>query len=201
MMLDNTDNNIITVYNGIEVYKSDVNVLCHEYELQFDNLEDIKHKSVFFTGLVVYINRHLFKNITDRSFNNDYKALNTIFYDCYIPLCMQYNKTPTLQAFCIMVGIDNSILSVIISGTYQDGSRVNSETIKTVKSWKATCEAALIDNGMAGNPVFSIFALKAGHGWKETPQEIQVTGATTQYTPEQIAERFKDAKRPEVPEL
>ena len=100
-----------------------------------------------------------------------------------------------------MTGIDNSLLSQILSGTYNDGSRVNSETFQTVKKWKSTTESALIDNGMTGNPVFSIFALKANHGWKETPQEIQLTGETTRATPEQIAERYKDIKRPEIPEL
>lgn len=196
-----TDTSIITTYNGIEIYRNDIDVLCHDYELQFDNLEEVKNKSMFFTGLIVYINRHLFKNITDRKYNNDYDALNTIFYDCYIPLCMKYNKTPTLQSFCVMCGIDNSLLSAILSGTYKDGSKVNSDTFQTVKKWKSTCECALVDSGMSGNPVFSIFALKANHGWKEQPQEIIVNGSDARSTPEQIAEKFRDVKRPEIPDL
>lgn len=201
MNVNTTDDNIITSYNGIDIYTSDINMLCSEYESQYDNIDDIKYKSVFFTGLVVYINRHLFKNITDRSFNNDYNALNTIFYDCYIPLCMRYQKTPTLQSFCVMTGIDNGLLSLILSGTYNDGSKVKPETLETVKKWKCTCESALVDNGMTGNPVFSIFALKANHGWKETPTELQIVSNGTQSTPEQIAERYKDVKKPEIPVL
>lgn len=195
------NNSIITTYNGIEIYENDISVLCDEYIKQFPDLEEVCNKPVFFNGLLVYINRHLFKNITSLKFNNDYNALNDLFFDCFIPLCVKYSKTPTLQNFCIMTGIDNSLLSQILSGTYNDGSRVNAETFQTVKKWKSTTESALIDNGMAGNPVFSIFALKANHGWKETPQEIQLTGETTRATPEQIAERYKDVKRPELPQL
>ena len=197
--MNDNNNEILTVYNGIEVYKNDVEVLCHEYEKQYDNIDEVKSKSMFFTGLVVYINRNLFKNIAELKFNNDYKALNTIFYDCYIPLCMRYNKTPTLQSFCILVGISHDILTQIINGVYSDGSRVNPETLRTVKNWKNTTESALIDNGMTGNPVFSIFALKANHGWKETAQEIQVIGTTgANATPEQIAEKYRSEK-PKIP--
>lgn len=197
----NNNDDILTVYNGITVYKNDIEVLCHEYESQYDNIDEIKNKPMFFTGLIVYINRNLFKNIAELKFNNDYKALNTIFYDCYIPLCMRYNKTPTLQSFCVMTGISHDIITQIVNGVYSDGSRVNPETLRTVKNWKSTTESALIDNGMTGNPVFSIFALKANHGWKETPTEIQVTGTgSATATPEQIAEKYKAAK-PEKPFL
>lgn len=202
-MTSKTDNNnVITTYNGIEVYYSDISVLCSEYESQFDDLEERKNKPMFFTGLITYINRHLFKNITSIKYNNDYNALNDLFFECFIPLCAKYNKTITLQNFCLMTGIDNGMLSVILSGTHNDGSRVKPETVETVKKWKSACESALIDSGMSGNPVFSIFALKAGHGWKEEPQRLEIVGTNApQATPEQIAEKYRDAKRPELPEL
>lgn len=193
------DNNIICTYNGIEIYRSDIDILCSEYESQYSDLEERISKPMFFTGLIVYINRHLFQNITDRSYNNDYEGLNRLFYDCFLPICSKYNRTVTLQNFCIMTGISNDTLSQILSGNYKDGSKVNPETFRTVKKWKDTAESALIDNGMSGNPVFSIFALKAGHGWRETTPEPPTTELTATATPEQIAERYRDAKKPEIP--
>jgi len=192
--------NIITTYNGVEIYNDDISMLCHEYESQFtDDIEERINKSMFFTGLVVYLNRHLFKNITGLKYNNDYNALNDLFYDCFVPLCSKYNKTVTLQNFCLMTGIDNSLLSQILSGSYNDGSKVKTETFQTVKKWKDTAESALIESGMSGNPVFSIFALKAGHAWKDNSQETTATELAAQSTPEQIQQRYKDAKRPEIP--
>lgn len=193
--------NIICTYNGIEIYSNDISVLCDQYESQYTDLEERINKSMFFTGLIVYINRHLFQNITDRAYNNDYDGLNKIFFDCFIPLCSKYNKTATLQNFCIMTGISNDTLTQILNGHYKDGSNVKPETFRTVKKWKDTAETALIDSGMSGNPVFSIFALKANHSWRETSPEPPMSETLTQSTPEQIAERYKDAKLPELPEL
>ena len=195
------NDNVICTYNGIEIYDNDISLLCHEYELQYDDIEERINKPMFFTGLIVYINRHLFQNITSKSFNNDYKALDNIFFNCFVPLCSKYNKTITLQNFCLMTGIDNSLLSVILTGNYRDGSKVNPETYKTVKKWKDAAESALIDAGMTGNPVFSIFALKAGHGWIEKQPEPQVMEQTQQQTPEQIMEKYKNAKKPTLPQL
>lgn len=199
--MNTTNRHVITTYNGIDIFDNDISVLCSEYESQFDDIEERINKPMFFTGLVVYINRHLFKPITDRNYNHDYNALDYIFYDCFLPLCAKYNKTVTLQNFCLMTGISNDLLSQILSGTYKDGSKVKPQTFQTVKKWKETAESALIDNGMIGNPVFSIFALKANHGWKETPQEITITGSSAQATPEQIAEKYRDVKKPELPDL
>lgn len=196
-MKDN--NTVICTYNGIEIYENDISVLCNEYESQYDDIEERINKPMFFTGLIVYINRHLFQNITDRTFNNDYEGLNKIFFDCFLPLCSKYNKTVTLQNFCIMTGISNDTVSQILSGTYKDGSKVNADTFRTVKKWKDTAETALIDSGMSGNPVFSIFALKAGHGWRETSPEPPTTELAAQSTPEQIQQRYKDVEKPVLP--
>lgn len=201
LMNTTTDKNIITTYNGIEIYNDDISVLCKEYESQFDDIENRINKPMFFTGLVAYLYTNYFRPITEKSFNYDYKALDEIFYKIFLPICTRYQRTITLQNFCLMTGIHNSFLSQVLTGTHTDGSRVNPETVETVKKWKSTAESALVDNGISGNPVFSIFALKANHGWKETPQEIVVNGSATNATPEQIAERYKDVKQPELPDL
>ena len=202
MNVNTTDNNIITSYNGIDIYTSDIDVLCSEYEKQYNNVEDIKTKSVFFNGLMVYLNVNLFKNITNKNYNNDYEALNAIFYKCFVPLCVRYSRTPTLLNFCCMTGLSNTNLSDIVNGNYRDGSKVNTETSETVKKWKATCEAALFDSGMSGNPVMAIFGLKAAHNWSDQQiQRLEIVSNGTQSTPEQIAERYKDVKKPEIPVL
>lgn len=196
---NDNNNNVITTYNGIEIYKSDIDILCNDYESQFINIDDITSKSVFFNGLLVYINRHLFKNITSLKYNNDYNALNDLFFDCFIPLCVKYNKTPTLQDFCSMAGISNSYLSDILSGTYRDGSKVNKNTYETVKKWKETTETALFNAGMAGNPVMAIFGLKAGYGWSDQQtQRLEITTGNENSTPEQLASKYGSIEKPAI---
>ena len=193
------DNNIICTYNGIEIYRSDIDILCSEYESQYDNSEEVLSNTVFFTGLMVFIQQRLFKPITDIKYTNDYNALDKLFYSVFIPLSVKYRRTPTIQNFCVMVNISNSLLSEILTGTYRDGSKVNSDTYKTIKKWYQTVESALASKAIDTNGIGSIFALKANFSWREAAPEPPAAELTAQATPEQIAERYKDAKKPELP--
>lgn len=194
-------NNIICTYNNVEIYEDDISILCSEYENQYDDIEERIKEPVFFTGLMVYIYSHFFKAITEKKYNNDYNALNEIFYSCFLPICVKYNRIPTLLNFCSMVGLSNSYLTSVINGVYVSGDRVKPETCETVKRWKQECENALLDFTLYRNSVAGIFALKAAHSWRETSPEPPTSETLTQSTPEQIAERYKDAEKPQLPEL
>ena len=195
------NNNVICTYNGIDIYENDISVLCDEYESQYTDIEERIKEPVFFTGLMIYINQNLFKEITSKKYNNDYNALNDIFYRFFLPVCVRYNRIPTLLNFCSMTGLSNSYLTSIINGVYVSGDKVNPETCETCKKWKEECENALLDFTLYRNSVSGIFALKSAHGWRETAPEPPTAETLTQSTPEQIAERYRDAKRPEIPVL
>lgn len=192
---------IICVYHDIEIYKNDIELLCSEYESQYDHTEDIINNTVFFTGLMVFIQQRLFKPITDNNFYNDYSALDKLFYSVFIPLSVRYKRTPTIQNFCVMTSISNSLLSEILTGNYRDGSKVNSKTYETVKKWYQTVESALASKAIDTNGIGSIFALKANFAWREQNTETPTTEQLTQSTPTEIQQRYKDAKRPELPIL
>lgn len=194
-------NNIICTYNNVDIYENDISVLCDEYESKYDNSEDILNNTVFFTGLMVFIQQRLFKPISDSKYNNDYIALDKLFYSVFIPLSVKYRRTPTIQNFCVMTSISNSLLSEILTGNYRDGSKVKTETCETVKKWYQTVESALASKAIDTNGIGSIFALKSNFSWRETAPEPPSAETLTQSTPEQIAERYKDAKRPEIPVL
>ena len=197
------NDNLLTTYNGIEIYKSDIDILVDEYEkLSNIDLEERLKKNSFFTGLMVYINRHLFKNIHDMKYNNDYKALDDIFFDCYVPLCERYGKTITLLSFSVMTGISNDSISQICNGTYKDGSKVNTDTFRIVKRWKDITELSMVESGsLSSNPAFTIFTLKARYGWRETmPEPAAVTDPDRVDTLE-IVDRYRDTEKPVLPTL
>lgn len=199
--MNNNNSNVICTYNGIQIYENDISVLCHEYESKYDNSEDILNNTVFFTGLMVFIQQRLFKPISDSKYNNDYNALDKLFFSVFIPLSVKYKRTPTIQNFCVMTSISNSLLSEILTGNYRDGSKVKTETCETVQKWYQTVESALASKAIDTNGIGSIFALKSNFSWRETSPEPPTAQTLTQSTPEQIAERYKDAKRPEIPVL
>lgn len=204
---DNNTNVVLATYGDISIYKDDIEILEEDYISTLLDPEDIKKTSVF-SGLLNHLYINLFCNIVKAKYGPNkngynYKQLDEIFNHVYLPLAYKYNKTPTIQAFCCMTGMDRTSLSEIIEGIYATNGRpVNAENCRTAKKWKATCEAALIDRAYNDNGIGAIFGLKAAHGWTDQQtQKLEIVSGTAQATPEQIAERYSTAEKPDMPEL
>ena len=105
---------------------------------------------------------------------------------------------PTVLEFCVFTGQDTSHVSDLRKGIYRnDGTKVNPNTTQIVKRWYSVAESALASKAFSENSVGCIFGLKSAHGWQETPQQLEVLNTIQQETPQQIAERFRDAQKPE----
>lgn len=200
--MNTAEGTLITV-NGIELYQSDIDVLCDEYIKSLPD-QSMIYKSAVFAGMLDYIYKHVLKDIT-RSDNNyiDFPVINEIFYNIYIPLCYRFDKVPTMLQFSVLVNVSNTHLTDIKNGTYRaDGSRVNRETNQMVKKWYDVCESALLGKAIGESSIGSIFALKAVFGYKEQ-QSIMIENQQqlAHETPEQIAAKYADIERPEKPQL
>lgn len=200
--------NVIISDSGIEIFQSDIDILVNEYISTLPD-ETMIYKSMTFKGLLLYIYTHKLKYVIESIKNNkqindssiDYSLMDSIFENIYLPLCYKFFIVPTVLSFSVFVGISNTYLTEVVSGTYRNGSRVNSKNTETVKKWYAVCESALADKAFNDNGIGAIFGLKANYQWTETAPQIVQAEQLTQSTPEQIAERYKDAKRPEIPVL
>lgn len=200
--------NVIISDSGIEIFQSDIDVLVNEYISTLPD-ETMIYKSMTFKGLLLYIYTHKLKYVIESIKNNkqmndssiDYSLMDSIFENIYLPLCYKFFIVPTVLSFSVFVGISNTYLTEVASGIYRNGSKVNSENTVTVKKWYAVCESALADKAFNDNGIGAIFGLKANYQWTETAPQIVQAEQLTQSTPEQIAERYKDAKRPEIPIL
>ena len=199
MVYTNMDNVILT-YNNIELYKSEIDILCDEYINTLYNA-DMIYKSAVFSGLLHYIYQNKLKFIIPDTYNHDYKLLNDIFDNIYIYLCTRFNIVPNIIQFTVLCHIDKSLISEIKSGVYKDGSRVKSDTSETVKRWYSICESMLLSKATNESSIGSIFALKANYGYQEQPQRLEIVNNGSNATPEQIAEKYKDVKKPEIPEI
>ena len=200
--------NVIISDSGIEIFQSDIDVLVNEYISTLPD-ETMIYKSMTFKGLLLYIYTHKLKYVIESIKNNkqindssiDYSLMDSIFENIYLPLCYKFFIVPTVLSFSVFVGISNTYLTEVVSGTYRNGSRVNSDNTVTVKKWYAVCESALADKAFNDNGIGAIFGLKANYQWTETAPQIVQAEQLTQSTPEQIAERYRDAKKPEIPIL
>lgn len=196
--------NVLLSQAGIEIYESDIDLLCDEYIHRLPDPNNI-YKSSVFAGMLRYIYKHCIKNVieTDRLNNtlpsneNNYDLLNDIFYSVYIELCSKYNIVPSIIQFCDLVRIDNSTVSDLNKGIYRtNGKTANPARSQTVKKWYATCESMLLSKATNESSIGSIFALKANYGYRDNIQQVELIPAQQTQSVEQIRERYKTAELP-----
>lgn len=199
---------VILTIDGLEVYQNDIDILCDDYISTLPDSVSITKPSVF-SGLLKYIYKHKVKQIIDtdkqnrnNSYNNNHDLLDMIFENIYTVLCSRYSITPTIQQFCVFVGIDKGIISDINKGFYRQGNyKVNPKTRHTVKKWYDYCESVSLGEATRGS-IGDIFNLKANYQYRDNVQQVEVITSQDQTaTPEQIAERYKDTVKPSLPDL
>ena len=194
--------NTLIAYNGIEVYKSDIDLLCDEY---IESLPDptVINKSAGFMGLLKYVHDKALKALLPDTLRHDYKLLDAIFDGLYLPLCYKYGKVPTVLQFSVLAGVNSSTLGDIKKGVYrQDGTKVNDLHRRIVQKWYDVSEAALAGKAIEESSIGSMFALKATFQWRDnTTLTIEQAPQTMHDTAEQIAARHHGATLPERPEL
>ena len=195
------DNTVLT-YNGLEVYQSEIDVLCSEYISSLHD-ESMIYKSTVFSGMLNYIYRNKLKYIIPNTYNNDYALLDDIFNNIYIELCTRYNICPSIIQFCVLCNIDRGTISDINKGVYRDnGAKVNAETCHTVQKWYATCESMLLGKAQNESSIGAIFSLKANYKYRDNDiiQAVPLVSGNVQ-TPDEIAERYASYVLPDKPIL
>ena len=203
--------NTVRAENGAEVYEDKIKYYADEYINTLDDPESINNNPSLFTGMIKYIYKHLFKpKRNDKVLYNSNSVLNTgdielldNIWNIYTELCYRYNKRPTLLNFSLLVGIGNDVFNSWIRGEYRAGENgASSPHCQTAKKWKAECESSLVDGATERNSVGCIFALKANYGYTETPQRIEITGASAPaLSQEDIRQIADQARKESIPEL
>lgn len=199
--------NIILSTGNIEVYQSEIQELCDEYISSLPD-KNMIYKSTVFSGMLSYIYRNKLKYIIYKSkadkninqFNNDYVLLNDIFNTVYIDLCTRYNIIPTVLQFCVLCDLPRDFITDLKNGVYRtDGYKVKPETTQTVKKWFDTCESMTLSRAGNESSIGSIFLAKSVYGYSDTPvQQLEIIDNRQNETPQQIAERFREARKPDM---
>ena len=203
--------NTVKAGNGAEVYESKIHELADDYINTLTDPDSINNNPSLFTGMIKYIYKYLFKpKRNDKVLYNSNSVLDTgdielldNIWNIYTELCYRYNKRPTLLNFSLLVGIGNDVFNSWIRGEYRAGENgASSPHCQTAKKWKAECESSLVDGATERNSVGCIFALKANYGYTETPQRIEITGASAPaLSQEDIRQIADQARKESIPEL
>lgn len=195
------DNSIVAC-NGVEIYQTEIDILCEEY---INSLPDsnLIYKSSVFSGLLDYIYKHCLKDRIRDQLKLDFELLDNIFNCIYIPICYKFDKVPTIIQFCVLVNIDNGHISDIKNGIYRtNGTKANTNHVQTVKKWYNTCESALLGKAINESSIGSIFALKSNFGYRDNQTITVESGSVLPHeSAEQIAARHAAAMLPEKPKI
>lgn len=165
---DNVIDNVILEYNDIVITEYELEKHINNYIDTLNNPDDIYNKSTkAFNGLLLYLYRNLIRYIIPDTYNNDYELYNIIFYEIYVKLSYRFNRTCSVNLFCILVNLDYTYFYDIKTGTYRNsGYIVNNRYTQIVKNWIDYCNSELIEDVVTTNGIGSMFRAKV-HGFRE----------------------------------
>lgn len=204
------DNAIVCQYKDITVYESDIQLLEDQYIHSLPDENDIYNVSCF-RGLLVYIYRRLLKNVIRKEIDNynaiDFRTIEIVFDNIYIPLTTKYKKTPLLSQFITsLCHMNYDTIELILSGNESLMLADNELTkirLNTFKRLYNICQSATLERAQEDNSIGSIFISKAVYGKTDNnPQTIQLQVLPEdKASPEQIAAKYRDIQIPEKPDF
>lgn len=146
----------------------DIETAINEYKLKLPNPDFLYTKSITFEGLIRYLYHRVISPIIPKSHRHDYKLLDDIFNNIYVPLCNIYGFQLNVLLFCLLCDININNINAIGQGRNVNGDPVsNRELTAYIEKWKAACESGLYSNVSNHSSIGSMFLLKSVYGYQE----------------------------------
>lgn len=138
-----------------------------EYINKLPMPEYIYTKAQTFNGLIRYIYNKLIYNILPKSYRHNYKLLDDIFRNIYLPLCNMYSFTPNVLLFCNLCNMSEECISLYNNSVCSTENSNKDNIIKLIKTWTNEIESALVSNVSDHSSIGSMFLLKSKYGYRE----------------------------------
>lgn len=200
--------NDIDIYNALvttergSITEYDIEQAIEEYKSKLPNPEMLYTKAITFEGLIRYIYSHCISKIIPNNNNRyNYKALDNVFNNIYIPLCSIYGFQPNIILFTSLCGIDYRYVMRLDNGkrTTDRPTTPPRELQALVQKWHNICESGLYSNVANHSSIGSMFLLKSVYGYQEQQQtRIEVTIDAPQLDTKQI-DRIISTNTPQLP--
>ena len=209
-MADNT----VKAEKETEVYTDEMFMYVDQYIDTLRDPDSIYNSTGYtFTGMIKYINRHLFRDKKD-VICADINILNNI-WENYVELVYKYNQKPVIEEYALLIGVSRDTIYSWMNGNtrgiiYKDkdgnviddfftwsnshrGEPYTSEPSSlrsdTIKKWQEECKLGRYKSAASGN-VGGIFLCKAVDGMVETAP-VQIENTAQKQSIEEIQERYK----------
>lgn len=209
-MADNT----VKAEKETEVYTDEMFMYADQYIDTLRDPDSIYNSTGYtFTGMIKYINRHLFRDKKD-VICADINILNNI-WENYVELVYKYNQKPVIEEYALLIGVSRDTIYSWMNGNtrgiiYKDkdgnviddfftwsnshrGEPYTSEPSSlrsdTIKKWQEECKLGRYKSAASGN-VGGIFLCKAVDGMVETAP-VQIENPAQKQSIEEIQERYK----------
>ena len=187
-----------------DIYPADIERVEENYIASLPDPDSIYNINAFI-GLLFRLNREVIAPALKRPGDRapgckgyDIQAMDSIFYNVFIPLITKYRITPTIGLFMYLVGltsaiidnwkknIDNTIYSDndsntnIYSGIKSSNLLENSNYTKLTyyRKWNNYIEQWILGNVVNTNSIGGMFALKAVYGYSDA-QTIRIEAQET----------------------
>lgn len=181
--------NTVKTEEGVEVYTDDIYIYAEEYiDTLYDKESIYSSTGNTFTGMIKYINRHI--GFT-KDIYADINILNDI-WEVYTDLVYKYNQKPTIEEYCLLIGISRETIYTWMRGEYRSGDiceKFGSSRSDTIKKWQEECRLGRYKSAASGN-VGGIFLCKAVDGMVETAP-VQVENQAQRQSLEEIAAKYR----------
>lgn len=186
-----------------EVYENQIMMITDSYINGLDDPQNIQ-KAMVFRGLLQTIYETLFRPAKNMPNNRgtlidieNIDLLNAL-WRIFTRLCYANNHIPSIKRFCLMIGLSPQTCA----NWGSQATRASSQHFESYKNWLFEVESALEDQTSEHGAIGTIFNLKCNFGWREAaPLPAEEYTAIPQSTVEEIRERYRDATKPELPDL
>ena len=186
-----------------DIYPADIERVEENYIASLPDPDSIYNINAFI-GLLFRLNREVIAPALKRPGDRapgckgyDIQAMDSIFYNVFIPLITKYRITPTIGLFMYLVGLTSAIVDNwkknIDNTIYSDDSNINIYSdIKSsnllensnytkltyYRKWSNYIEQWILGNVVNTNSIGGMFALKAVYGYSDA-QTIRIEAQET----------------------
>ena len=186
-----------------DIYPADIERVEENYIASLPDPDSIYNINAFI-GLLFRLNREVIAPALKRPGDRapgckgyDIQAMDSIFYNVFIPLITKYRITPTIGLFMYLVGLTSAIIDNwkknIDNTIYSDDSNINIYSdIKSsnllensnytkltyYRKWSNYIEQWILGNVVNTNSIGGMFALKAVYGYSDA-QTIRIEAQET----------------------
>ena len=175
----------------VDIYPADIERVEQNYINSLPDPESIYNINAFI-GLIFQLHREVIKpalikpgNIKSGCAGYDIRALDSIFYNIFIPLIAKYHITPTIGMFLYLTGLYTSVIDSWkkpnTNNIYNDSNDIDNIDIHSkydvnsniskysyYQKWSNYVEQWILGNVVNTNSIGGMFALKAVYGYSDT---------------------------------